>query len=83
MTEDVALAALGPLFEEVFGEPVRLTPDLTAEDIEGWDSTRMIELIIAVEARFRIKLTTGEADGLARVGDLAALIARKAPKDAL
>jgi acyl carrier protein len=80
MTEDDALAALGPLFEEVFGERVRLTPDLTAEDVEGWDSTRMIELIIAVEARFRIKLTTGEVDGLSRVGDLAALIARKASK---
>ncbi|AWN51210.1 acyl carrier protein [Methylobacterium sp. 17Sr1-1] len=78
MTEAEALAALAPLFEEVFGEPVRLTPDLTAEDVEGWDSTRMIELVIAVEAHFRIKLTTREVDGLSRVGDLAALVARKA-----
>ncbi|MET7244294.1 acyl carrier protein [Methylobacterium sp. EM32] len=77
MTEGAALAALAPLFEEVFGEPVPLTPDLTAEDVEGWDSTRMIELVIAVEARFRIKLTTREVDGLSRVGDLAALVARK------
>ncbi|KTS37517.1 hypothetical protein NS228_19025 [Methylobacterium indicum] len=80
MTEDAALAALAPLFEEVFGEPVPLTPALTAEDVEGWDSTRMIELVIAVEARFGIKLTTREVDGLASVGDLAALIARKAPR---
>ncbi len=39
MTEDSGLAALGPLFEEVFGEPIPLTPELTAEDVEGWDST--------------------------------------------
>lgn len=80
MTEESALAALAPLFEEVFGEPVPLTPDLTAEDVEGWDSTRMIELVIAVEARFGIKLTTREVDGLHSVGDLAAVIARKAPR---
>lgn len=80
MTEDAALAALAPLFEDVFGEPVPLSPGLTAEDVEGWDSTRMIELIIAVEARFGIKLTTREVDGLGRVGDLAAVIARKAPR---
>ncbi|SFU57226.1 acyl carrier protein [Methylobacterium sp. 174MFSha1.1] len=78
MTEGAALAALAPLFEEVFGEPVPLTPELTAEDVEGWDSTRMIELVIAVEAHFGIKLTTREVDGLSRVGDLAALVARKA-----
>lgn len=80
MTEEAALAALAPLFEEVFGEPVRLTPDLTAEDVEGWDSTRMIELVVAVEAHFGLKLTTREVDGLATVGDLADLIARKATR---
>ena len=80
MTEEAALAALAPLFEEVFGEPVALTPELTADDVEGWDSTRMIELIIAVEARFGLKLTTREVDGLATVGDLAGLVARKAPR---
>ena len=80
MTEDTALAALAPLFEDVFGEPVPLSADLTAEEVEGWDSTRMIELIVAVEARFGIKLTTREVDGLRSVGDLAALIARKAPR---
>lgn len=80
MTEDGAMAALAPLFEEVFGEPVWLNPALSADDVEGWDSTRMIELVIAVEARFGIKLTTREVDGLATVGDLAALVARKAPE---
>ncbi|KMO13563.1 acyl carrier protein [Methylobacterium platani] len=80
MTEEAALAELAPLFEEVFGEPVRLAPELTADDVEGWDSTRMIELVIAVEARFSIKLTTREVDGLGTVGDLAAIIARRAPR---
>ncbi len=40
----------------------------------------MIELIVAVEAQFGIKLTTREVDGLHSVGDLAAVIARKAPR---
>ncbi|KMO40012.1 hypothetical protein VQ02_08740 [Methylobacterium variabile] len=77
MTEDAVLAELGPLFEEIFGEPIALSPGLTAEDVEGWDSTRMIEIIVAVEAHFRITLTTREVDGLRSVGDLAAVIVRR------
>ena len=54
-----------------------LSPGTTADDIEGWDSGRMIELIIAAEAKFGVRFTTREVDGMARVADFVETIARK------
>jgi acyl carrier protein len=51
---------------------------MTAADVDGWDSLSHIDLIVAVEKRFRIRLTTGEVRGLNNVGDFIALISRKA-----
>lgn len=54
-----------------------LRPDLTAEEVEGWNSFKMIEIIIAVESQFGLKVKSKELDELENVGDLVALI-RKA-----
>jgi acyl carrier protein len=55
-----------------------LRDDLTAADVEGWDSLSHINLIVAVEKEFKIKLTTADIRALTTVGDFIALIARKA-----
>ena len=54
-----------------------LRPDLTAKEVDGWDSYKMIEIIIAVESHFGLKVKSKELDDLENVGDLVALI-RKA-----
>jgi len=54
-----------------------LTPQLTARDVEGWDSLNHILLVVAVEQRFGIKFSTGEIDGLENVGQFIDLIERK------
>jgi len=46
--------------------------------VEGWDSFKQIEIILAAEARFGIKMSTRELDSLRRVEDLARLVAAKA-----
>jgi acyl carrier protein len=72
-------ADLTEIFREVFGRnDLELTPQLTAKDVPGWDSFRQIEIIVTIEERFNIKLNTKEIDALKCVGDLAAVIARKA-----
>ena len=77
-TDDSHYLALTEVFRGVFGrEGLQLRPDLTPDDVEGWDSFKQIELIVAIEQRFGIQLTSEEMDGLACVGDLANLIARK------
>jgi acyl carrier protein len=46
----------------------------------GWDSFKQIEIVMATEERFAIKLHTRELDRLHNVGDLVAVIAAKVAK---
>ena len=81
MTEADIYAALGEIFSEVFlRDDLALTPGLSAKDVAGWDSFKQIEIVLAVEQRFAIKLRTREIDGLHCVGDLASLVAAKLPQ---
>jgi len=65
-------------FQDVFGDPKIVIRDaMTAEDIEQWDSLTHINLIVALERKFRIKFTTGEVKKMRNVGDLISLIQNK------
>lgn len=78
MTTDAIYARLTALFREVFEDPALvLRPEMTANDVPGWDSGRMVEILMATEEAFGITFTTREVDALARVGDLADTVARK------
>ena len=71
--------ALNEIFRDVFmREDITLQPQLTAKDIAGWDSFKQIEIILATEERFDIKMSTRELDALRNVGDLARVVAAKA-----
>lgn len=73
---------LQDVFRTVFGESdLVLRDDMTAEDIDGWDSMMTINLMIAIEKRFKIKFANAEianlkADGQ-NIGTLTALIEKK------
>jgi acyl carrier protein len=54
-----------------------LSPGLTAADIEGWDSFRHMEIVLAAEDRWGIRFGTRELDGLRCVDDLVRVIAAK------
>lgn len=78
MAEADIYAALEPIFHDVFmRDDIKLTPAMTAKDVEGWDSFKQIEIILAVESRYRIKFNTRELDSLLSVGDLVRVIASK------
>ena len=78
-TDPEIYVALTTIFRDVFlREDLELRPDLSAKDVEGWDSFKQIEIILAAEARFGIKMSTRELDSLRRVEDLARLVAAKA-----
>ena len=78
MTEPEIYPVLSEIFRDVFMREVPLRPDLTAKDVEGWDSFKQIEIIIALEERFRFKFTTRELDSLRNLGDLARIVAARA-----
>ena len=70
--------ALTEIFQDVFmRDEMRLSPELTAKDVPGWDSFKQIEIIIAIEERYNIKFHTRELDSLNNVGDLARTVAAK------
>jgi acyl carrier protein len=69
---------LTEIFRDTLDEPdLVLAPELSARDVDTWDSLSHIRLIVAIEQEFRIKFGTREIDGLNNVGDLAALIETK------
>jgi acyl carrier protein len=75
MTEDEIYSVLAEIFRDVFmREDLTLIPELTSKDVEGWDSFKQIEIVIAVEERFGIHLTTRDLDALQNVGDLVRVI---------
>jgi acyl carrier protein len=52
-------------------------PDLTATDVDGWDSFAHIRLMLAVERSFGVSFSASQISTLNNVGDLANLIASK------
>ncbi len=72
------METLTEVFRQVFDNPeITLTPQTTADDVEGWDSLSHINLIMAVENRFNIRFKQKEVLGFRNVGDLAACVESK------
>ena len=58
-------AELQEIFRQVFDDPtIVLRDDMTAADVEGWDSVTHIDLLIAVERALGIKFATAEMSRL-------------------
>ncbi|WP_020176578.1 acyl carrier protein [Methyloferula stellata] len=75
MTQPDLLAALTEIFRENFDdEKLVLTMKTTAGDIAGWDSAKMVMLVLAVEERFDVRFRSREIDALRSIGDWVALI---------
>ena len=78
MTHEKLYSGLTAVFREVFDDDsIDLRPETAADNIEGWDSFSNVTLMIAVEKKFGIRLTTIEIDKLCCVGDLVSVISRK------
>ncbi len=78
MTEADVLKELTAVFHDVFDdESIVLSPEMTANDIEGWDSQTHVMLTVAAEQRFGIKFKTAELESLRNVGHFAQVISAK------
>lgn len=70
--------ALTSVFQEIFDdEGIVLRPDMTAADIEGWDSLAHVQLLLTIERRLGIRISAGDAARLSSIGDLVALVNAK------
>jgi acyl carrier protein len=82
MTRDEIREQVEQVFQDVFqDDDVRLRDDMTANDVEGWDSLMHVNLIIALEKRLAIKFAAAEISRLTEpgqnVGNLLDLVMRK------
>lgn len=74
MDEQQIYAQLEGIFQDVFDEDsIQLTPQLSAKDVDGWDSLTHIQML-TVERAFKVKFSTSEIGKLENVGDLVGLI---------
>jgi acyl carrier protein len=81
MTEAEILAKLTDIFHDVFElSSMVLSPEMTAQDVPGWDSVSHITLVVETEQSFGIKFLTTEIEELKNVGDLVSLIKAKMSK---
>jgi acyl carrier protein len=71
MRTDVSIDQLTEIMRDVFDDDsITASEDMTADDLEAWDSLSHIRLIVSIEKRFKIKFTSAEVEKLRNVGDL-------------
>ena len=78
MTKEGVFSALDEVFQDEFDDDmIHVTDATTANDIEDWDSLEHINLVVAVEKRFKIKFTMGEVAGMKNVGEMVDIILKR------
>jgi acyl carrier protein len=78
MQQSEIYAKLTAIFHDLFDDSsIVLRPEMTAADVPEWDSFNHINLIVGIEAEFRIKFQTAELETMHNVGALADRIEKK------
>lgn len=78
MEQNEILVKVQEIFRDVLdNEEIILTPQTTANDVEDWDSLSHIQLIVAIEKKFKIKFTSKEILSWNNVSEMMESIASK------
>lgn len=66
------------IMRETFDDQaINISNEMTAADVDAWDSLSHIELIVNIEDSFNIKLSVNEIINLQNVGDMINLLEQK------
>lgn len=77
MTRDAIYEKLTVIFRDIFDdEDIEINDNTTARDIEDWDSLEQINLLVAMENEFDIKIPLAEVSKLENVGQMVDLVAK-------
>jgi acyl carrier protein len=80
MDTNAVYAKLTQVFHDVFDDDsIVVTPELTADDVDEWDSLSHIRLIVAVEKQYGLKFSAAEVRSFKNVGEFVGLIQSRAP----
>ena len=76
MDSDALYAKLTEILRNIFDDDSLVaTRELTADQVDGWDSFAQLRLILAVEDGFGVKFAASEISNLKNVGELADRVA--------
>jgi acyl carrier protein len=83
MDEADVYSYLRELFAKLFGrDDIVLKPELTARDVVGWDSLRQVEITLALQEKYGIRLRARDTNQAANLGELVALVVRQVERGA-
>ncbi len=72
------LKQVNDVFNDTLDEDsVQLTESSTADDVEGWDSLTHVQLVVAVEKKFKIRFAAKEIQSWKNVGEMIDSISSK------
>jgi acyl carrier protein len=77
MNQTDIIVKLQTIFDDLFLEPVHLTPELTAKQVSEWDSLMQISLLVTVEKAFNVRFRVGEVESTRNVAEFADLILKR------
>jgi acyl carrier protein len=75
MSLDAIYQKLTDILRDVFDDDALVArPDLTAPEVDGWDSFAHLRLIFTVEKAFGVSFAASQISALKNVGELAELV---------
>jgi acyl carrier protein len=78
MIKSEIIAQLQAIFRDVLdNDAILLADHTTASDVEDWDSLTHIQLIVAIEKHFRLKLDSREILSWNTVGEMADALVKR------
>jgi acyl carrier protein len=80
MEQSEVIGRMQRVFDDIFLDEVVLTPEISAKDVEEWDSLIHVSLVLAVENEFGIHFRVGEVESVKNVGQWADLIVARGGK---
>jgi acyl carrier protein len=77
MKSDEILQIVTQLFRDVLDIPdLVLRGETTAKEVDGWDSLSHVQLVVAVEKRFKLRFSAREIRSFKNVGEMCDAVAR-------
>jgi acyl carrier protein len=74
----MSIQKLTEVFQTVFeNQDLVLNPEMSAQDVENWDSFNHINLVIEIEGAFGVTFTTEEIGSMNNIGDLVTVLQSK------
>ena len=78
MSRKKIMQELNVIFIKLFkNSKIKLTENVAEHDIDDWDSMHHIQLIVAIEAHFKIRFTTSDIQAPKHIANIVDIIEQK------